>query len=102
MDFTTFVRKPFMVEAVQVTTENIAEVAKLVGTLRHDGSDEQKVYIQVDRRLIPNVFKVYPGFWLTKMGDNIRCYSSHIFEGQFIEVTDEISNWVNQLNPESV
>ncbi len=47
MEFTTFVRKPFTVEVVEVTDENIAEIAELVGTLRckEDGSR----YIHVDR-----------------------------------------------------
>lgn len=102
MEFTTFVRKPFMVLAVQVTKENIEEVAKLVGTLRHDGAEDNKDYIQVDRRLVPNVYKVYPGFWLTKMGDNVRCYSGHIFDAQFVEGTQEMEDWVKTLNEQNV
>jgi hypothetical protein len=89
MEFSTFVRKPFMVEAVEVTTENIAEIAKLVGTLKEkpDGTP----YIHVDKRLVPNVYKVYPGFWMTRMNDNIRCYARKVFIEQFIESTPEIS-----------
>ncbi len=76
-----------MVEAVEVTEENIAEVAELVGALRHkeDGSP----YIHVDRRLVPNIYRVYPGFWMTKMGDNVRCYAKHVFVNQFMESTPE-------------
>jgi hypothetical protein len=96
MEFTTFVRKPFKVEAVEVTTNNIGDIAEFVGTLRH--KDNGTPYIQVDRRLVPNVFRVYPGFWMTKMGDNIRCYSKRVFEEQFIVNTDEINQWVNFMN----
>lgn len=93
MQFTTFVRKPFVVDAVEVTTENIGEVAKYVGDLRE--KEDGTPYILVDRRLVPNVFRVYPGFFMTKMGENIRCYSRKIFKEQFTEQTDEIKNWVD-------
>lgn len=89
MEFNTFVRKPFIVEAVEVTTENIEEIAAMVGTLKSDGG---KPYIQVDRRLVPNVFKVHPGFWMTRMGDNIRCYSEHIFKAQFMQMQPEFGD----------
>jgi hypothetical protein len=96
MQFTTYVRKPFSVEAVQVTRENIGEIAELVGTLRE--KDDGTPYIQVDRRLVPNIYRVYPGFWLTKMGDNIRCYSKRIFGDQFTLSTTDIENWVRFMN----
>jgi len=96
MDMTTFVRKPFKVEAVEITEENIEEIAEFVGTLqtKEDGSP----YIRVDRRLVPNVFKVFPGFWMTKMGDNIRCYSKKIFEEQFVKNAPDIEEWVDFMD----
>jgi hypothetical protein len=96
MDFTTFVRKPFVVEAVEVTTANIAEVAKHVGDLRE--KEDGTPYILVDRRLVPNVFRVYPGFYMTKMGENVRCYSRKIFKEQFTPKNDAIQPWLDFLN----
>lgn len=96
MEFTTFVRKPFTVEAVEVTEENIADIAEFVGTLRE--KDDGTPYIQVDRRLVPNIFRVYPGFWMTRMGDNIRCYSKRIFTDQFTENTPHVAEWVRYMN----
>jgi len=98
MEFKTFVRKPFIVQAVEVTTENIEEVAKYIGDVREREDGTQ--YILVDRRLVPNVFKVYPGFFMTKMGENVRCYSRKIFKDQFIESTDDIKKWVEFLDDE--
>lgn len=98
MEFTDFVRKPFTVEAVEVTEENIAEIAELVGTLRH--KDNGVPYIAVDRRLVPNIYRVFPGFWMTRMGDNIRCYSKKIFKEQFTPSTPDIDNWVRFMNNE--
>ena len=100
MEFTTFVRKPFVVEAVEVTAENIAEVAKYVGDLREKEDGTQ--YILVDRRLVPNVFRVYPGFYMTKMGENVRCYSRKIFREQFVEEDENIRPWLEFMEKQAV
>lgn len=96
MEFSQFVRKPFVVEAVEITVENIAEVAEYVGEVRHkeDGSP----YIYVNRRLVPNVYRVYPGFYMTRMGDHIRCYTRKIFNEQFVVAEPNIITWVEWLN----
>lgn len=95
MNFTTYVRKPFIVEAVEVTVANIADIAKFVGDLREkeDGSP----YILVDHRLVPNIERVYPGFFMTKMGENVRCYSRRIFKDQFMVQDDQIKPWVDYM-----
>lgn len=100
MDFTTFVRKPFVVEAVEITAENIHDVAKYIGDVRE--REDGTLYILVDRRLVPNVFKVYPGFFMTKMGENIRCYSKKIFKEQFVEMDDTIKPWLEFMQKDSV
>lgn len=96
MEFTTYVRKPFTVEAVEITTENIVELAEFIGTLRE--KEDGTPFIEVDRKLVPNVFRVFPGYRMTKMGDNIRCYAEHIFKEQFTETTPEIQKWVEFMN----
>jgi hypothetical protein len=100
MEFTTFVRKPFVVQAVEVTAENINEVAKYIGDVREREDGTQ--YILVDRRLVPNVFKVYPGFFMTKMGENVRCYSRKIFREQFVEEDESIKPWVEFMDKRGV
>lgn len=99
MEFTTFVRKPFVVEAIEITAENITEVAKYIGDVREKEDGTQ--YILVDRRLVPNVFKVFPGFFMTKMGENIRCYSRKIFKEQFIEEDESIKPWLEFMEKQS-
>ena len=97
MEFIKFVRKPFIVDAVEVTLENIEEISKLVGELREkDG----KPFIQVNRNVVPGVYRVHPGYWMTRMGDNIRCYNKRVFSQQFCENTEEIENWVNYIREE--
>jgi len=87
MEFTSYVRKPFTVEAIEVTVDNIEELAELVGELRK--KDDGTPFIHVNKRLVPNVFRVYPGFFVTRMGDNVRCYSRKVFNEQFVGMTDE-------------
>lgn len=98
LEFAEFVRKPFVVEAIEITEENIEDVAEFIGTLRK--KDDGTPYIQVDRRLIPNVFRVFPGFWMTRMGGNIRCYSKRIFTDQFTKITPEVKEWVEFMTKE--
>lgn len=96
MEFTKYVRKPFTVEAVEITVDNIAEIAELVGTLRKKPNGTP--FIHVNRRLVPNAFQVFPGFWMTRMGDNIRLYSNYVFQEQFVSSSVEIEQWVDFLN----
>lgn len=90
--FGKFIRKPFVVEALEITTENIEELAQFIGKIRtkSDGSP----YIFVDRRFIPGVERVYPGFWITRIGDNTRCYSARAFKEQFTPSTKEAEAWM--------
>lgn len=102
LKFAEFVRKPFIIEAVEITPANIYEVAKFVGEVREDHRGTK--YILVDNRLVPNVERVYVGFFLTKMGNNIRCYGRHIFFEQFVEMDDELRELVAliEMDPEEL
>lgn len=96
MEMNEFIRKPFAVQAIQITEENIAEVADFVeGTLseKHDGSP----YILVNRRGVPRDYRAYPGLWMTQRGTNIRFYSEKIFEDQFVQNNDFVSGIVGTL-----
>lgn len=100
LEFNDFVRKPFVVEAVEVTRENIAEIAPFVGSLEQkpDGTP----FIQVDRKKIPNVYRVYPGFYMTKMDENIRCYSRKVFTEQFARMTPDLQSAVDEIKAGTV
>lgn len=100
MQFTNYVRKPFTVEAVEVTPENIEELTQLIGDLRK--KEDGTPYIQVNRRLVPNIYRVYPGFWVTRMGDNIHCYSPKVFKREFTKENYEIQSWINYMNEKDV
>lgn len=95
-----FFRKPFVVEAVQITTDNIVELAPLIGQLRE--KENGTPYILVNRDLIKNVVKVFPGYWYAIMGENTRCYSERVFAEQFIEVNPSLEIMITQINEEIV
>jgi hypothetical protein len=83
------------VDAVEITAENIEEVAPFIGDLRTQGDGTP--YILVDPRLVPSVPKVYIGFFMTKIGDNVHCYSRRIFRDQYLKHTPEIQGWLDYL-----
>ncbi len=99
MDFSQYVRKPFIVEAVEITLDNMAEVAEQIGEVRK--KDDGTPFIHVNPRLVPNVFPVFAGFFMTRMGDHIRCYSPKVFHRQFVPSHPEILVWVEFMNSEA-
>lgn len=92
----THIRKPFKVEAVEVTRENIHELSEFIGELKHkqDGTP----YIQSDKKLVGNTFKVWPGFYVTLLNKKVRCYSRRVFFEQFLELDEATESWVNYIN----
>lgn len=91
LHFKEFVRKPFEIRAVEITTGNIREVATYIGKVaKQDGN----LFILVDPDLVPNMARVYPGYFMTMMGDHIRCYSPRVFHQQFAELTPQVEDFV--------
>lgn len=102
MIFNTYTRKPFTVEAVEITEENIENVAKLIGVEGEVRDKDGAKYITVDKRIVPNIHRAFVGWWLTRMGDNLRCYSPKIFTDQFELASEAVAYEFkfNQQNPE--
>ena len=89
--FTTFVRKPFTVQAIRVTRENIHELSMLLGELREPPDEDP--FIRVDKKRVPNVYNVKLGYWVTKMGPQIRAYNPDVFEQQFREYSEVLEDF---------
>jgi len=89
MEFKKYVRRPFTVEALIITEENMEEIAKLVGEVR---TEDDVTFIWLDRRVVPTVGRAYVGWYFTRLGDNYRCYSPKAFLGQFNLVDEEKAN----------
>lgn len=97
MQYIEVIRKPFILEAIEITTDNIEELAALVGTLKH--KEDGTPFIQLNRQVIPGpLYRAFPGFWLTKVNDNHRCYAPKVFHKEFGELDPNTRDWVNYLN----
>lgn len=88
LEFVSYVRKPFKVSSCEVTKDNIEELNKQfkIGTLDHK-PDGTPFIIVTNTHKIPNVNRIFPGYFLTKMGKNMRCFSRKIYFEQFEEMT---------------
>lgn len=93
MEFTEHIRRPFKVEAVQITKENIAEVASMIGELKTKNGEP---YILLDKRIVPSMNRAYVGWWVTRFNDNLRCYSNKIFAEQFMPNSPDWDGWFDE------
>lgn len=82
MEFTEFVRRPFKVEAIRITEENIDEIAALIGEVKVHAKTNEK-FILLDKRIVPSMTRAFVGWWVTKFNDNLRVYSNKILFEQF-------------------
>lgn len=82
IESTIYVRKPFEVEAVEVTEENIKEAAQWCqGTLMEDSRPYIKV--RVARPLNERQTKAYPGDWILYAGTGFKVYTAKAFYKTF-------------------
>lgn len=79
-----YVRKPFEVEAVQVTEENLTEIADWCdGDIRHTADKVPFVKVQVARPLTSRQTRAFVGDWILFAGRGFKVYTSKAFEGAF-------------------
>lgn len=100
-EFTEFIRKPFKIKAVQITEENIEDLCELIG-LEVKTKDDGTPYIKVNRKVVPYTHQASPGWWVTEMGDQLRCYPDRVFTRQFTEHNEawEESGWLEEEKPQ--
>jgi hypothetical protein len=91
----TYVRRPFQVQAFEITQDNIAELAPHVGELC---DDKGTPFIKSDKKKVGNNFKVWPGFFATVLKGHVRCYSRKTFFEQFGELNDKTAPVVEFLH----
>lgn len=85
-----FARKPFYVDAVQVTAENIEDVAKwCMGEVRSSTekpegvTEDQYVKVRVHRPLTERQTKAFIGDWVLYAGTGFKVYTPKAFEKSF-------------------
>jgi hypothetical protein len=95
-----YVRKPFYVDAVQVTKENIEEVAKWCNGTRQldlNGNEFIKV-LQQRSRVVPKT-RAFVGDWVLSSKFGVRVYSNRAFDKAF-EYVAEVSEggWADSFD----
>jgi hypothetical protein len=85
MQTAKFVRRPFEVEAVQVTDENLVEVAKWCGgTIRKvDFTNKRYIKVKVFRPLNEKQTQAFPGDWLVFANTGYKVYADKAFHSVF-------------------
>jgi len=98
LDYVNFARRPFVLDAVEITEENIAEVAELVGTIETRENGDR--YIRVDPSKMQMVSFVYLGWWFTNIENHYRAYKPHLFHSQFVVINDDNRDSIHEMNEE--
>ena len=100
LKYETFVRTPFKIEAVEVTDENLNQIADMLGSKVFTDTRTGNNFIGVDNDKMPGIYRIYAGFWVTKMGHRYRAYSQQRFLKEFIRLTDGVEGWVKMAEGE--
>lgn len=100
LEYETFVRAPFKIEAVEVTDENIHQIAEMLGSKIFTDTRTGNTFIGVDNNEMPGIYRIYAGFWVTKMGHRFRAYSQQRFLKEFIRLSDGVEGWVKMAENE--
>lgn len=84
LETTKYARKPFHVDAVRVTAENMAEVAQWVnGDIRPDKDGKQFVKVRVARPMSERQSQAYVGDWVLYAGTGYKVYTHKAFLASF-------------------
>ena len=87
METTTYARKPLIVDAVQVTEENMLEVAKWCkGKVYADKNNQMVIEVKVLHPLSSNQNTALPGDWILKSNQGFKIYADSAFKKGFEKV----------------
>jgi len=85
-----FVRKPFYVEAIKVTEENMTEVATWCnGEVLTDAKDVRYIHVRVHRPLNPRQTQAYVGDLVLYAGTGYKVYTQRSFDKSFTSVWED-------------
>lgn len=91
-----YIRKPFSIDAVQVTEENIDEIAKWCGgeiiTEKRGRKDIRYVKVRVNRPLNERQTKAFVGDWVLYAGTGYKVYTSKAFDACFEKFIQTLSD----------
>lgn len=94
--FSIYARRPFTVEALEFTKENLEDFCPALGEM--DAKADGTPFIRANPDVVQTVTRIFPGFWLTRMGPHIRVWNRRIFRDQFVEADESVLDLVSDLN----
>ena len=84
MKIEKYTRKKFVVDAVQVTADNMPHVADWCGGIMKKAADGKEfIQVQVFRALNDRQKQAYPGDWVRKAGRGFKVYTDKGFRANF-------------------
>lgn len=99
-----FVRKPFVVEGLEVTAENIAEVAEWCGGEVRESNGkrgyrvQQYIKVAVKNPLNDRQTRAYVGDWVLSASTGFKVYSKKAFVASFDEQTERMFDVIERMD----
>lgn len=91
LETTKYARKPFVVEGVRVTDENMEDVAAWcngdIRTNTEDGSNKRYIKVRVHRPLTDRQSMAFAGDWVLYAGTGYKVYTNKAFHKSFEKAT---------------
>ena len=89
-----YARRPFYVDAIQVTEENMEEVAEwcmgnIQVTEKGEGEEERYIKVRVHRPNTERQTMAYPGDWILYAGTGFKVYTASAFSRCFVEPDED-------------
>ncbi len=79
-----YARKPFLIDAVKVTSENIEEVAEwAMGEVRLTDKGDPYIHVRVHRPLTARQTKAFVGDWVLYANKGFKVYTEKAFHNTF-------------------
>src|SRR5688500_11276036 len=89
MDTEKYVRKPFEIDAVQVTEENFSQVAEWSGgETVQDADNAQYIKVKVHHPLNTRQTRAYVGDWVLSSRKGFKVYTDTAFKSNFVQGED--------------
>jgi hypothetical protein len=81
-----YISKPSEVEAIQVTKENMADVAKwCAGEIVKDKEGQPFIKVKVWRAQSEKLTQGYAGFWILRRGTGFKVYTDKAFKSSYTD-----------------
>lgn len=84
-----FARKPFYVDAIQVTAENMEAVAEWCqgDVVKTEAPKANYIKVRVHRPMTPRQTQAFVGDWVLYAGTGFKVYTDRAFQGSFEPAT---------------